>query len=119
MAVKPIPDEYGAQPLHRRRGAELPPQAARTRLGVRRGAGHTKDPITAQGISNAFRDAELCASPLGSRVVPSRRRRRAHLTPRDLSRTSTQADGNGTRLGALAPTPVLKACPAFSLPSGL
>lgn len=27
-------------------------------------AGYTKDPITAQGITNAFRDAELCASAL-------------------------------------------------------
>jgi 2-polyprenyl-6-methoxyphenol hydroxylase-like FAD-dependent oxidoreductase len=27
-------------------------------------AGYTKDPITAQGISNAFRDAELCAEAL-------------------------------------------------------
>jgi flavin-dependent dehydrogenase len=27
-------------------------------------AGYTKDPITAQGISDAFRDAELCASAL-------------------------------------------------------
>lgn len=27
-------------------------------------AGYTKDPITAQGISNAFRDAELCATAL-------------------------------------------------------
>ena len=27
-------------------------------------AGYTKDPITAQGISNAFRDAELCADAL-------------------------------------------------------
>jgi 2-polyprenyl-6-methoxyphenol hydroxylase-like FAD-dependent oxidoreductase len=27
-------------------------------------AGYTKDPITAQGISNAFRDAELCAGAL-------------------------------------------------------
>ncbi len=27
-------------------------------------AGHTKDPITAQGISDAFRDAELCADAL-------------------------------------------------------
>ena len=27
-------------------------------------AGYTKDPITAQGISNAFRDAELCAAAL-------------------------------------------------------
>ncbi len=29
-------------------------------------AGYTKDPITAQGISNAFRDAELCAGALDS-----------------------------------------------------
>jgi flavin-dependent dehydrogenase len=28
-------------------------------------AGYTKDPITAQGISDAFRDAELCATALG------------------------------------------------------
>ena len=27
-------------------------------------AGYTKDPITAQGITNAFRDAELCAAAL-------------------------------------------------------
>ena len=27
-------------------------------------AGYTKDPITAQGISDAFRDAELCATAL-------------------------------------------------------
>ena len=32
-------------------------------------AGYTKDPITAQGISNAFRDAELCASALDSTFV--------------------------------------------------
>jgi flavin-dependent dehydrogenase len=29
-------------------------------------AGYTKDPITAQGISNAFRDAELCSAALDS-----------------------------------------------------
>lgn len=27
-------------------------------------AGYTKDPITAQGISDAFRDAKLCATAL-------------------------------------------------------
>src|SRR5204863_3054635 len=27
-------------------------------------AGYTKDPITAQGITNAFRDAELCSAAL-------------------------------------------------------
>ena len=27
-------------------------------------AGYTKDPVTAQGISDAFRDAELCATAL-------------------------------------------------------
>jgi len=30
-----------------------------------------------------------------------------------------EADGNRTRLGALAPTPVLKACPTLALSSGL
>ena len=30
-------------------------------------AGYTKDPITAQGISDAFRDAELCAEALDAR----------------------------------------------------
>ncbi len=29
-------------------------------------AGYTKDPITAQGISNAFRDAELCSAALNA-----------------------------------------------------
>jgi 2-polyprenyl-6-methoxyphenol hydroxylase-like FAD-dependent oxidoreductase len=28
-------------------------------------AGYNKDPITAQGISDAFRDAELCATAVG------------------------------------------------------
>ena len=31
-------------------------------------AGYNKDPITAQGITDAFRDAELCAVALGSGV---------------------------------------------------
>ncbi|GGR19243.1 NAD(P)/FAD-dependent oxidoreductase [Streptomyces griseomycini] len=35
-------------------------------------AGHTEDPITAQGISNAFRDAELCAGALDD-VLTGRR----------------------------------------------
>ena len=37
-------------------------------------AGYCKDPITAQGISDAFRDAEACAAALTTRL-----RRRAHL----------------------------------------
>ncbi len=31
-------------------------------------AGYTKDPITAQGITNAFRDAELCAAALARQL---------------------------------------------------
>ena len=35
-------------------------------------AGHTKDPITAQGISDAFHDAELCAAALDASFAGSR-----------------------------------------------
>ena len=35
-------------------------------------AGYTKDPITAQGITNAFRDAELCAAALGATLAGER-----------------------------------------------
>jgi 2-polyprenyl-6-methoxyphenol hydroxylase-like FAD-dependent oxidoreductase len=35
-------------------------------------AGYTKDPITAQGISDAFRDAELCASALDETFAAGR-----------------------------------------------
>jgi flavin-dependent dehydrogenase len=35
-------------------------------------AGYSKDPITAQGISNAFRDAELCASALDAALSGQR-----------------------------------------------
>ena len=35
-------------------------------------AGYTKDPITAQGISNAFRDAELCAAALDATFTGDR-----------------------------------------------
>ncbi|CAL9619327.1 hypothetical protein SUDANB176_05808 [Streptomyces sp. enrichment culture] len=35
-------------------------------------AGHTKDPITAQGISDAFRDAELCAGALDDALTGRR-----------------------------------------------
>jgi 2-polyprenyl-6-methoxyphenol hydroxylase-like FAD-dependent oxidoreductase len=35
-------------------------------------AGYSKDPITAQGISNAFRDAELCAEALHAALTDTR-----------------------------------------------
>jgi 2-polyprenyl-6-methoxyphenol hydroxylase-like FAD-dependent oxidoreductase len=35
-------------------------------------AGYTKDPITAQGIGNAFRDAELCAAALDASLTGDR-----------------------------------------------
>jgi len=35
-------------------------------------AGYTKDPITAQGISDAFRDAELCSSALDDALAGRR-----------------------------------------------
>jgi flavin-dependent dehydrogenase len=35
-------------------------------------AGYTKDPITAQGISDAFRDAELCAAALDATFTGTR-----------------------------------------------
>jgi 2-polyprenyl-6-methoxyphenol hydroxylase-like FAD-dependent oxidoreductase len=35
-------------------------------------AGYNKDPITAQGISDAFRDAELCATALGEAFTARR-----------------------------------------------
>ena len=41
-------------------------------------AGYTKDPITAQGISNAFRDAELCAEALDATFAGRAVVRRRH-----------------------------------------
>ena len=41
-------------------------------------AGYTKDPITAQGISNAFRDAELCAEALDATFAGATVVRRRH-----------------------------------------
>ncbi len=47
-------------------------------------AGYNKDFITAQGISDAFRDAELCATALdqASRALARSRRRWASTSPR-------------------------------------
>jgi 2-polyprenyl-6-methoxyphenol hydroxylase-like FAD-dependent oxidoreductase len=54
-------------------------------------AGYNKDPITAQGITDAFRDAELCASAIGQALAGARsfddamgeyqRRRDQHALP--------------------------------------
>jgi flavin-dependent dehydrogenase len=54
-------------------------------------AGYTKDPITAQGISDAFRDAELCATaldetlsgrrPFEQAMTDYQRTRDAHVRP--------------------------------------
>jgi 2-polyprenyl-6-methoxyphenol hydroxylase-like FAD-dependent oxidoreductase len=69
-------------------------------------AGYSKDPITAQGISDAFHDAEACAAALddtwsgrrgiGEAMSEFQRRRDEHAAPRyELA----------TQLGTLAPPP--------------
>ena len=70
-------------------------------------AGYTKDPITAQGISDAFRDAELCCHRARRGV-----HRRALVRRRDGATTSETRDAHvlpiyefTTQLATLEPPP--------------
>jgi 2-polyprenyl-6-methoxyphenol hydroxylase-like FAD-dependent oxidoreductase len=64
-SVRRTRSRRGARGAVRRRGdGELLPQTVRPRLELVGDAGYNKDPITAQGIADAFRDAELCAHAL-------------------------------------------------------
>ena len=69
-------------------------------------AGYTKDPITAQGITNAFRDAELCAAALDTAFTGDK--------PYDIAMASYQAERDAlslpmyeftTQLATLEPPP--------------
>ncbi len=69
-------------------------------------AGYSKDPITAQGISDAFHDSEACAAALDD-VFSDRRSFREAMSEfqRDRDEQALPRYGFATELGTLAPPP--------------